>query len=133
MIFILQVQEAALLAIGQLAVGKPSLSQKVFEFFYSITSMTSKNVEFSFTIGEALCSIAFGFEAKNMDDYLDLTDTPRPSAHNAQAETAKAVIDKVLGMANPQQSATNRKNAAIWLLCLVKYCGENSIIQVFVI
>jgi hypothetical protein len=112
-----------------MAVGKPTIAHRVAEFFFDLSSMTTKNMELRFGISESMCAIACGFEATNMEIFLDLEGVPRPAGSSSQ-DDATALLRKVLDCTKPTQSPVNRKNAVIWLLCMVKYIGRSSAIQV---
>jgi proteasome component ECM29 len=111
-----------------MAVGKPAIAHKVTEFFFELSSMTTKNMELCFSIGESMCAIAYGFEATNMEIFLDLEDAPKIRQSTSQADAA-LLLTKVLDWTKPGQSPVNRKNAVIWLLCMVKYIGRSTAIQ----
>jgi proteasome component ECM29 len=129
-----KVQEAAILALGHIALGTPTVVTTVLDFFYSLPSVVSKHVEVNFTIGEALCAVAAGWDSAAMVDYLDISDATFPPADGSVSTPAAGTFDKVLERlfkdVRPGGIPVARKAICVWLLSLVKFCGKTEKIKV---
>ncbi|KIW80525.1 hypothetical protein Z517_07141 [Fonsecaea pedrosoi CBS 271.37] len=80
-----------------------------------------KRAEFHFTLGETLAVACAGFRSLSTLTELDVdTDV---SGFDVDGQLLTTVLDKVLENCNTTKPSL-RKAAAIWLLCIVQYCGE---------
>ncbi|KAJ3192246.1 hypothetical protein HK101_006845 [Irineochytrium annulatum] len=122
-----KLQEAAILSLGHVALGSTEFTQKILDFFYTLPSIISKNVEVNFTVGEALCAASAGFKATCMEEYLDIADVPFPppgtDVATPKPEVLNAVMKKCFDEIRPGGALVSRKAVCIWLLSLVKFCG----------
>lgn len=127
----MKIQEAALVSIGQLCVGNYHLVPKSLEFFKTLPTTLSKNVELQFNVGESICSSLFGFESSLLEEYLDVAEcsVAASSLRPSNDLISTAFVDSVFELAAPQQSTVTRKAACIWLLCIVKFCGQSKVIK----
>lgn len=137
-----RVIEAAITTIGHLALGCVTSSlidnekelspiyDKAINFFYSLPSIFSKNVEVFFTIGEAICTASGGWTSTQMEVFLDIADAEKPTVNEHSDLMKKAsgkMLDEILTMAT---SPLTKKAYCVWLLCMVKFCGKHAVIQV---
>ena len=80
-----------------------------------------KRAEFHFALGESLAVACAGFQSASTITELDVdSDTASFSAN-------EALITKILDRVVEDSKTTKpslKKAAAIWLLCLIQYCGE---------
>ncbi|KAJ3067659.1 hypothetical protein HDU98_009138, partial [Podochytrium sp. JEL0797] len=122
-----KLQEAAISALGQIALGTPDVSATILDFFYTLPSILSKHVEVNFTVGDALCAAAGGFEATCMQEYLDIADVTFPPAGKGVSTPDSAVMEKLLERCfheiRPGGVPVHKKAVCVWLLSLVKFCG----------
>ncbi|TPX72617.1 hypothetical protein CcCBS67573_g05715 [Chytriomyces confervae] len=124
-----KVEEAAITALGNVAVGTPAVSEKVLDFFYTLPAILSKHVEVNFTVGDAISAVAGGFKATCMEEYLDIADVVFPPVEGTPAISTPTagVMEKVLERCfheiRPGGVPVSRKAVCVWLLSLVKFCG----------
>ncbi|KIW30103.1 uncharacterized protein PV07_05877 [Cladophialophora immunda] len=80
-----------------------------------------KRAEFHFTLGESLAVACAGFRSLSTLTELDVdTDV---SGLDVNEQLLIKVLDRVLGECNTTKPSL-KKAAAIWLLCIIQYCGE---------
>jgi len=107
-----------------LSIGKNSdsvVDKKDFENTIYDTHI-SKQIEFTFTSGEALLILVAGWQAKNLQRELDIQGESVEYIHS-DSSRLKAVLEHVLECClNTKPSL--RKAGCIWLLSLVQFCGE---------
>ncbi|KAI8928745.1 proteasome stabiliser-domain-containing protein [Entophlyctis helioformis] len=130
-----KVQEAAIYALGHIALGTPAFLDTVLDFVLTLPSALSKNSEMHFNVGDTLCTALLGFASSHMIEFLDIADCafpPPPQAGTGKsvpvpdAAKADAFVDKIMELMRPTSSAVARKAACIWLLCLTKYGGSTA-------
>ncbi|KAJ3206273.1 hypothetical protein HDU67_008289 [Dinochytrium kinnereticum] len=125
----LKLQESAITALGHIGVGAPSLRKRIIDFMFTLPQSLGKHIEVNFTVGEAVCAAAFGFNSSILDEYLDIADVVFPSPGSKifepQLELINEVIVRSLKEVNPTSAAVSRKGVCIWLLSFVKFCGTN--------
>ncbi|KAJ3286443.1 hypothetical protein HDU79_006472 [Rhizoclosmatium sp. JEL0117] len=123
-----KLQEAAISALGQIALGTPEVSTQVLDFFYTLPSILSKHVEVNFTVGDALCALAGGFKATNMEEYLDIADVVFPPPGKAVAtpdpKVMEGLLERCFHEIRPGGVPVAKKAVCVWLLSLVKFCGN---------
>ncbi|KAJ3082397.1 hypothetical protein HK102_001737 [Quaeritorhiza haematococci] len=129
-----KIQESSLVTLGHLALGTPTLTESVLNFLYTLPSIFTKQVEVHFTIGEVLCTIGGGWEAANMKEFLDIADVVYPPSSHKEAESRvgnpdekvmEGILEKCIKEVQPGGRPVVRKAVCVWMLCLVKYCGEH--------
>ena len=85
-----------------------------------------RDIEVQFAIGEALSVISAGWKSKSLITAFDV-DSEWPESKVAP-EIIALVLEKVLeACKSPKPS--QKKAAIIWLLSVVRYCGENGEVQ----
>ncbi|KAJ3390388.1 hypothetical protein HDU84_007518 [Entophlyctis sp. JEL0112] len=108
-----KVEEAAITTLGQTALGDASCADSILDYFFSLPPILSKNVEVNFTVGDAICSLAGGFEAANMLDHLDIADVIFPPPANKLAkrndELMIRLINHCVHEASPNSAPVARK------------------------
>ena len=109
-------------ALGQVAAEKPNFAARICDFFHTLVSSLTKNIEVSFTIGESICALAFGLKSRNMNINLDIPDVEISKYTNDNV--AATILNNVLDLGAAGKSAASRKASCIWLLCLCKYGGS---------
>jgi proteasome component ECM29 len=131
-----KVEEAAITALGHIALGSPDISSKVQDFFYSLPPILSKHVEVNFTVGEALCTLSGGWSCSLMEEYRDIADVAFPPTGSKISTPEPGLLEKVVQRCfqeiKPGGIPVARKGVCIWLLCLVKYCGKIDEIKVHI-
>lgn len=114
------------------ALGKYSLTldSGTAEFDRLISSLYAlhevKRPEVQFSVGEALCIVAAGWESKTLMTEFDV-DAPWPQSKIPPAVLEK-MLDKVIVDCKASKPAM-RKAAPIWQLCLLEYCGTMAAMQ----
>ncbi|KAJ3022327.1 UNVERIFIED_CONTAM: hypothetical protein HDU68_009207, partial [Siphonaria sp. JEL0065] len=123
-----KLQEAAISALGQIALGTPAVSEFILDFFYTLPSILSKHVEVNFTVGDALCAAAGGFRSTNLEEYLDISDVQFPPLGKTISTPDPKLMEKVLERCfheiRPGGVPVSKKAVCVWLLSLVKFCGS---------
>ncbi|KAI9097418.1 proteasome stabiliser-domain-containing protein [Phlyctochytrium arcticum] len=124
-----KLQEQLIIYLGQIAIGTQSLIQPTLDFLYSLATIFTKQVEIHFTVGEAITSVICGFEATNMRQYLDIADVKADKLPRPTNELTSASLNHILKELQPANKPIARKNAAIWLLSLIKFGKSHAIIK----
>ncbi|XP_056640479.1 proteasome adapter and scaffold protein ECM29 [Diorhabda sublineata] len=120
-----KVREKAARSLGLLCVGgKFPYSQEVLQGLLN-TAKETKDIEVHFTIGESLvmcCQGVWSPEARN--PWITLPEDYVPLINESQADDSlEWLLVELLTLA--EESHPNSKQAsAIWLLAVIKYCGE---------
>jgi proteasome component ECM29 len=123
-----KVLEAGFFAISHFCVGNQNLAPQALDFFKTLPSQFSKQPDVLLTIGQSLRVLLFGFQSDQMNLYLDLVGVEyKPSVPD---ETIlHAFLDHLISMASPESSSANRKTTAVWLLCMLKDCGDAAAVK----
>lgn len=125
-----KIREKAALSLGLLCVGERFPHTRDIMQGFINKARDTKDVEVHFTIGESLvmcCQSIWSTEARNPwntlpDDYLPQTSEPLPD------DNLEWLLDELLRLAT--QTHPNSKQAScIWLLAVVKKCGERQPIK----
>ncbi|RUP51830.1 hypothetical protein BC936DRAFT_145387 [Jimgerdemannia flammicorona] len=129
-----KVQERAVQTLGHLGIPlpEPSLLAAIVATVYETAN--TKQVELYFAGGEALSSVAFGWESEVLAKYRDISDVAVPVVlTNDQQEQRKKLAQQVLTKIITEFVATDkavwRKAACIWLLCLIKFCKTSEVVK----
>ncbi|CAN6610914.1 proteasome component Ecm29p [Trichomonascus vanleenenianus] len=112
--------EKAILALGSLTQSDTGNRKWYIDQIMEISD--SKHIEFMFASGEALTIAAYGWKSTVSDRYLDVQHIALPSDRGDELSNA-------LNNALVHSTATKpslRKFACMWLLSIVKYCGQAS-------
>jgi proteasome component ECM29 len=120
-------QEYCILALGQIGLGDTNLALKIHEFFITLPSVFSKNVDIQLVVGEALAMMTGRWKATNTTSYLDITDTELEESVND--DYSQALLRWCFNESLPTSKPVNRKAVCMWLLCLLSYCKDVSVIQ----
>ncbi|KAJ1545223.1 hypothetical protein HK096_006642, partial [Nowakowskiella sp. JEL0078] len=134
-----RLQEAAIFALGHIAIGnfmrtksdEFSIAERVIEYFFTLPEKLNKQVEVHFSIGEAICGVIGRWEASCVAEYLDIADVPIPSLSEISSKVdldVEKVLDRCFDFISSSKPA-GRKGICVWLLCLVKYLGNSTIIK----
>ncbi|TPX38193.1 hypothetical protein SmJEL517_g00223 [Synchytrium microbalum] len=131
-----KVQEAAIAALGDLALGDSSIRSTIISLLTGLCSALSKQPEIHFTVGGSLAMIGAGWQSTNTSVFLDIGDveypptTPPPSDRSKVEvvgdETMDEVLSKCFAEVMPGRPPVNRKAVSVWLLCVIKHCGQHS-------
>lgn len=117
--------EQAILASGRIAIilneddSVDSDLNRTLEHLYSLHEI--RQPESQFAVGEALAVSAAGWDSKSLIATLDV-DGPRPPSHRRNIVLPQ-VLERILNDSRSTKPAL-KKASAIWLLCLVQYCGH---------
>jgi proteasome component ECM29 len=116
--------EKAILAIGRLSVSmeededEKSSFKLIDEKIYKLHEI--RQMEAQFSVGEALCCLASGWESTPLQLEVDM-DGRRPST--SRKSTLEAIIKRTIADCRASKPSL-RKASVIWLLCLVQFCGH---------
>lgn len=120
-------KESAVLALGAFSLVFPSDSAEFTNLLSSVYSLHEiRRPEVQFSVGEALCTIALGWASKALISTFDI-DAKWPQSSIPDAVLSD-MLEKVLTDCKASKPSL-RKASAIWLLCLVQYCGHRDTIQ----
>ena len=114
--------ERAVAALGRVLGYEKGLQQpidKTLDRMYALHEV--KRPEFQFALGESLAVAVAGFRSTSTMAELDVQcEVPEWGYHE---DLMQVVLDKLIESCKTPKPAL-RKAAAIWLLCMVQYCGE---------
>ena len=122
--------------MGDLTLGDPSVRSSVITALVGLSSALSKQPEVHFTVGAALAIIGGSWQATNTSVFLDLAGVEYPPPAAAPIDDAvndadmENLLTKCFAEVAPGRPAANRKAVSVWLLCLIKYCGQHRCIKV---
>ncbi len=121
--------EIAVAALGRLIwastiQGKSETSQKILEHLYALQDI--KKPELHFAVGEALAVAATGWKSSSTISEFDVDAElpPQPEFHPLLLD----ILDKVIENCKTTKPIL-KKASAIWLLCLVQYCGNEEAVR----
>lgn len=120
-------KDSAVLGLGAFSLVFPSDSAEFANVLSSMYTLHEiRRPEIQFSVGEALCTIALGWASKALIYTFDIdAEWPRsPIPENVLSD----MLEKILTDCKASKLSL-RKASAIWLLCLVQYCGHHDIIQ----
>lgn len=117
-------KELAAVTLGQLSIvlsnaEDTSLFEKISKSLYDLHEI--RRPEIQFAVGEALSAMAVGWRSKSLVAAFDV-DAAWPQS-NVPSHIVSNLIEKVL-MDSKAPKPSLRKASAIWLLCLVQFCGH---------
>lgn len=117
--------ELAVLTLAKLALtGPPSDLEELTpteQLIYD--SHNSKQIDFTFTTGEAFLILAGGWKLKTLKQELDIREADISSKIPPSTARLPITLNTVLGACQMTKPAL-RKSGCIWLLSLVQYLGE---------
>ncbi|KAL2427107.1 Proteasome component ECM29 [Exophiala dermatitidis] len=121
--------ETAVSAAGPLlaiihARGSESDFQSLLDRFLGLSEV--RRPEFHFALGESLSVACAGFNSSSTMTEFDV-DADLPSWGSSEALTT-LIVDRVIGECKTTKPSL-KKAAAIWLLCIVQYCGDMSAVK----
>ncbi|KAL2427097.1 Proteasome component ECM29 [Exophiala dermatitidis] len=121
--------ETAVSAAGPLlaiihARGSESDFQSLLDRFLGLSEV--RRPEFHFALGESLSVACAGFNSSSTMTEFEV-DADLPSWGTSEALTT-LIIDRVIGKCKTTKPSL-KKAAAIWLLCIVQYCGDMSAVK----
>jgi proteasome component ECM29 len=122
-------QEAAVAALGRLTwassiKGRSELVKKVLEHLYALSDI--KKPELHFAIGEALAVAAAGWWSTSTIVEFDI-DAELPIQSDDQT-LLQDIFARVIENCKATKPSL-KKASAIWLLCLVQYCGTEEAVR----
>ncbi|KAJ3123506.1 hypothetical protein HK098_001853 [Nowakowskiella sp. JEL0407] len=130
-----RVQEAAITTFAHIAMGNwkkvstaPSEAEKVLDYFFTLPDKLNKQVEVHFTVGEAICAIAGQWEPLCVCEYLDIADATIPNLRDDVDASVTKVLEKCFEFI-ASGKPSGRKGICVWLLCIVKYLGNNKSVK----
>ncbi|KAI8330892.1 armadillo-type protein [Chlamydoabsidia padenii] len=131
-----KLQENAILALGHLSIplSTGTDSQLIDAIVAALfATADSKQVELYFTGGEAWTALAFGWESQALQKYKDISDMeiPDPMAELQKGRTSsfQTVIETIVKTYVASDRSWFRKAACIWLLSILKFGKDQSIIK----
>lgn len=116
--------EIAVSALGPLlgilyARGPPTEFDSLFDRMLALHEV--KRAEFHFALGESLAAACAGFRSSSTMTEFDV-DADLPS-WGFDEKLMSLVLDRVIGDCRTTKPS-QKKAAAIWLLCIIQYCGD---------
>jgi proteasome component ECM29 len=121
--------ERAVFALGRLirvisSDDHDDLTSKTLSKLYALQDV--KKAELQFAIGESLSVAACGWHSDSTVADFDI-DASKPSRPVDEALLSK-IVEKVVADCKTTKPSL-KKAAAIWLLCLIQYCGNEEVIK----
>lgn len=116
--------EKAILALGRFSVFLPEDTDEksplrlIDEKIYKLHEI--RQMEAQFSVGEALCCLACGWDCTPLQFELDVVG-PFPST--LRETMLKTILQRTIKDCRASKPAL-RKASVIWLLCLVQFCGH---------
>ena len=126
---ITQFQETAIMALGYVAFGNKSYTEKVLSLYYDLAYSLNKQVEVHFTVGESITCVAAGWESVAMEKHLDIADVSTPKII-IEPDIMENILNKIFNELLPTGKAAVKKAICVWMLCLVKFCSNHEIVKV---
>ncbi|KAK2768836.1 proteasome component M29 [Arachnomyces sp. PD_36] len=122
-------KEGAILSLGRFSlifIGEEDseMHNAVLTTLYELHEIRRPEVQFA--VGEALSTVAVGWESKSLVAAFDV-DGEQPKS-SIPSNIFSDMLEKVLGDCKASKPSL-RKASSIWLLCLVQYCGHLPEIQ----
>ncbi|SEI31556.1 YALIA101S01e26060g1_1 [Yarrowia lipolytica] len=111
--------EHSVLAFAYLNLDSPDFESNVDKIF----AIESKQMDFAFFTGEALCVLAAGWETKFVKRKMWKIADKLPVSSLAE-ERVSQLTTRLINMAKTVTKPSLRKSTAIWLLSVVQYCGH---------
>ncbi|KAH8693533.1 putative proteasome component [Talaromyces proteolyticus] len=118
-------KESAIHALGHLALVMPKEGEHtqtfntIMESFHDLHEIRKPEVQFA--VGDSICVAAAGWESKSLIGELDVDG--HPFKINVPGEILAKLADDLITNCRASKPSL-RKASAIWLLCLVKNCGQ---------
>lgn len=109
--------EHSVLAFAYLNIDSADFDANVDKIF----AIESKQMDFAFFTGEALCVLAAGWETKFVKRKMWKIADTLPEGSN---ERVCQLTNRLITMAKTVTKPSLRKSTAIWLLSVVQYCGH---------
>ncbi|KAI8369986.1 proteasome stabiliser-domain-containing protein [Blakeslea trispora] len=127
-----KVQEKATLTLGQLGLpliySDETTTQSIVDVLYR--SADTKQVEIAFAAGEAFSVIAFGWNSQAMQKYKDIVDMPMLThLPDTISYNFQPVLENIIRQFVMSDRAWYRKAACIWLLSILKFGKDQTIVQ----
>ncbi|EER42677.1 proteasome component [Histoplasma capsulatum H143] len=123
-------KETAILALGRLSLVLPKDVSEGSPFRYLLKSLYDlheiRRPEVQFSVGEGLCTVAVGWLSKSLITMFDV-DAAWPKS-DIPSHILSEMLDKIIVDCKASKPSL-RKASAIWLLCLIQYCGSFSEVQ----
>jgi proteasome component ECM29 len=123
-------QETAIHTLGQISLIMPKEGESTSMFDEILTTLYSlheiRKPEVQFTVGESLSTAAAGWRSKSLIGEFDVDEKPLET--NIPETILADMVDKLIEGCGASKPSL-RKASAIWLLCLVKDCGNLGEVQ----
>ncbi|PGH14861.1 hypothetical protein AJ80_05787 [Polytolypa hystricis UAMH7299] len=123
-------KEIAVSTLGRLSLILPkdgeasSLFNQLLKALYGLHEVRRPEVQFA--VGEALCTVAVGWASKSLITAFDV-DAAWPQT-NTPSHILSEMLEKIITDCKASKPSL-RKASAIWLLCLIQYCGHFQEVQ----
>lgn len=96
-----------------------AIFKKIVAALFKLHNVRDPAIQFA--VGEAFGCAAAGWQSKSLTSALDIDGSPPPSASRENA--LSLVLDQIMEECKTTKPAL-RQASAIWLLCLVQFCGH---------
>ena len=121
--------EVAILALGHMSIiiDESEHEQIIQDLLKKIFELHEiRQPETQLTVGETLCNLGAGWKSEAMLPHLTV-DGPRPDSSEGSQILEQVVTDTLEKSKNTKPAL--KKASAMWLLCLLQFCGDASIVQ----
>ncbi|XP_056020008.1 proteasome adapter and scaffold protein ECM29-like [Ostrea edulis] len=124
-----KVKERAAITLGQMCVGDELFPFRKKVLQNLMDSFQPKQIELHLTTAEALVFAAMGVNSPAARDMWTQSETDYQSSITAVEDDVEWYLDHILTKSIVSANPHLRQAACIWLLTLVKKCGQHSVIQ----
>ncbi|XP_061192483.1 proteasome adapter and scaffold protein ECM29-like [Saccostrea echinata] len=124
-----KVKERAALTMGQMCVGDELFPFRKKVVQYLMDSFQPKQIELHLTTAEALVFAAMGINSPAARDLWTQTEADYQSSISAVEDDVGWYLDLILTKSIVSSNPHLRQAACIWLLTLVKKCGQHTVVQ----
>jgi proteasome component ECM29 len=131
-------KEKAINALAHLTIGSPDLTAANTKFIFDSACGGSDqrwDVSLLMSAGEALASMASGWRSLSLRRHLDLECFTHPDPIMTADRIAQRpddsaqFLNRLFEGMSLQRPPVERKSCCIWLLCLVKFCGDSMAVR----
>lgn len=124
-----KVKERAALTMGQMCVGDALFPFRRKVLQYLMDSIQPKQIELHLTTAEALVFAAMGVNSPAARDAWTQTESDYQKSISPGEDDVEWYMETILTKSIVSANPHLRQAACIWLLTLVKKCGQHSVIQ----
>ncbi|ODQ51798.1 ARM repeat-containing protein [Saitoella complicata NRRL Y-17804] len=121
-------KDKAIMALGRISVSFPQDAPEIETILGAIYAVhEAKQVELTMGSGDALSCVAGAWQSKALSTHLDIGDVQPPVVE--RTKLSERIVEQVLTELVTSPKPILRKASSLWLLSLVKFCGDMPAVQ----